>query len=160
MRWSPPSRTCSRKPTVNGQEAAIASAKTDIALYVAAEKTAQANVEHAKPTSNRRSSTGTAPRPSTKTASCQTGLRRQEGRLRPRRRLHRPGRAQRQPGQGQHRLGARSPADRRSPPCASTRTCSTAPSPSRPLTASSPTSRSAKARPSSTASRTPRDLPS
>src|SRR5271165_655185 len=33
---------------VAGQEAAIAAAKTDIASYVAAEKTAEANVEHAK----------------------------------------------------------------------------------------------------------------
>jgi HlyD family secretion protein len=33
---------------VAGQQAAIAAAKTDIASYVAAEKTAQANVEHAK----------------------------------------------------------------------------------------------------------------
>jgi HlyD family secretion protein len=33
---------------VNGQEAAIAAARTDIASYIAAEKTAEANVEHAK----------------------------------------------------------------------------------------------------------------
>ncbi len=33
---------------VSGQVAAIASAKTDIASYVAAEKTAEANVEHAQ----------------------------------------------------------------------------------------------------------------
>ena len=33
---------------VAGQEAAIAAAKTDISSYIAAEKTAQANVEHAK----------------------------------------------------------------------------------------------------------------
>jgi HlyD family secretion protein len=33
---------------VNGQEAAISAAKTDSASYIAAEKTAQANVEHAK----------------------------------------------------------------------------------------------------------------
>jgi len=33
---------------VAGQEAAIAAAKTDIASYIAAEKTAEANVEHAK----------------------------------------------------------------------------------------------------------------
>jgi len=33
---------------VNGQQAAIAAAKTDIASYIAAEKTAEANVEHAK----------------------------------------------------------------------------------------------------------------
>jgi len=33
---------------VVGQEAAIAAAKTDISSYIAAEKTAQANVEHAK----------------------------------------------------------------------------------------------------------------
>src|ERR1035438_7233608 len=34
--------------TVSGQEAAIAAAKTDINSYLAAEKTAEANVEHAK----------------------------------------------------------------------------------------------------------------
>ena len=33
---------------VNGQEAAIAAAQTDIASYIAAEKTAQANVQHAE----------------------------------------------------------------------------------------------------------------
>ncbi len=37
-----------QESSVNGQEAAIAAAKTDIASYIAAEKTAQANVEHAK----------------------------------------------------------------------------------------------------------------
>lgn len=37
-----------QKANVNGQEAAIASARTDIASYVAAVKTAQANVEHAR----------------------------------------------------------------------------------------------------------------
>ena len=37
-----------QEANVNGQEAAIASAKTDIAAYIAAEKTAQANVEHAQ----------------------------------------------------------------------------------------------------------------
>ncbi|HUH64661.1 MAG TPA: efflux RND transporter periplasmic adaptor subunit [Terracidiphilus sp.] len=37
-----------QESAVNGQEAAIAAAKTDIASYVAAEKTAEANVEHAK----------------------------------------------------------------------------------------------------------------
>jgi len=37
-----------QQSSVNGQEAAIAAAKTDIASYIAAEKTAQANVEHAQ----------------------------------------------------------------------------------------------------------------
>ena len=37
-----------QESSVNGQEAAIAAAKTDIASYIAAEKTAQANVEHAQ----------------------------------------------------------------------------------------------------------------
>jgi HlyD family secretion protein len=37
-----------QESAVNGQEAAISAAKTDIASYIAAEKTAQANVEHAK----------------------------------------------------------------------------------------------------------------
>ena len=37
-----------QEATVAGQQAAIAAAKTDIASYVAAEKTAQANVEHAQ----------------------------------------------------------------------------------------------------------------
>ncbi len=37
-----------QEANVNGQEAAIASAKTDINAYIAAEKTAQANVEHAQ----------------------------------------------------------------------------------------------------------------
>ena len=37
-----------QQATVNGQQAAIAAAKTDIASYIAAEKTAQANVEHAQ----------------------------------------------------------------------------------------------------------------
>ena len=37
-----------QEANVAGQQAAIASAKTDIASYVAAEKTAEANVEHAK----------------------------------------------------------------------------------------------------------------
>lgn len=37
-----------QEATVAGQEAAIAAAKTDIASYVAAEKTAEANLEHAK----------------------------------------------------------------------------------------------------------------
>ncbi len=37
-----------QEATVHGQQAAIASARTDIASYVAAEKTAEANVEHAK----------------------------------------------------------------------------------------------------------------
>jgi HlyD family secretion protein len=37
-----------QESSVNGQEAAIAAAKTDIAAYVAAEKTAEANLEHAR----------------------------------------------------------------------------------------------------------------
>jgi HlyD family secretion protein len=37
-----------QEATVSGQQAAIAAAHTDIASYVAAEKTAEANVEHAK----------------------------------------------------------------------------------------------------------------
>jgi HlyD family secretion protein len=37
-----------QEATVNGQEASIAAAKTDIASYVAAEKTAEANLEHAQ----------------------------------------------------------------------------------------------------------------
>jgi len=37
-----------QEATVSGQQAAISAAKTDIASYVAAEKTAEANLEHAK----------------------------------------------------------------------------------------------------------------
>ncbi len=37
-----------QESSVSGQEAAISAAKTDIAAYVAAEKTAEANLEHAK----------------------------------------------------------------------------------------------------------------
>jgi HlyD family secretion protein len=37
-----------QEANVTGQQAAIAAAKTDIASYVAAEKTAQANIDHAK----------------------------------------------------------------------------------------------------------------
>ncbi len=37
-----------QEASVHGQEAAISAAKTDIASYVAAEKTSEANVEHAK----------------------------------------------------------------------------------------------------------------
>lgn len=37
-----------QRATVNGQEATIDAAKTDISSYIAAEKTAEANVEHAK----------------------------------------------------------------------------------------------------------------
>ena len=37
-----------QEASVEGQQAAIAAAKTDIASYIAAEKTAEANVEHAK----------------------------------------------------------------------------------------------------------------
>jgi HlyD family secretion protein len=37
-----------QEANVDGQQAAIAAAKTDIASYIAAEKTAEANVEHAK----------------------------------------------------------------------------------------------------------------
>ena len=37
-----------QEASVNGQEAAIAAAKTDIASYIAAEKTSEANLEHAK----------------------------------------------------------------------------------------------------------------
>jgi HlyD family secretion protein len=37
-----------QEATVSGQQAAIAAAKTDITSYIAAEKTAEANVEHAK----------------------------------------------------------------------------------------------------------------
>jgi HlyD family secretion protein len=37
-----------QEASVSGQQAAISAAKTDIASYVAAEKTAEANVEHAK----------------------------------------------------------------------------------------------------------------
>lgn len=37
-----------QEASVHGQQAAIASARTDIASYVAAEKTAEANVDHAK----------------------------------------------------------------------------------------------------------------
>src|SRR5208337_324671 len=37
-----------QEATVNGQEAAIEAAKTDIASYIAAEKTAEANLEHAR----------------------------------------------------------------------------------------------------------------
>ena len=39
---------CSRKQTSVGQKATISAAKTDISSYIAAEKTAEANVEHAK----------------------------------------------------------------------------------------------------------------
>jgi HlyD family secretion protein len=37
-----------QEASVDGQQAAIAAAKTDITSYIAAEKTAEANVEHAK----------------------------------------------------------------------------------------------------------------
>src|SRR5271165_5202162 len=37
-----------QEATVAGQQAAISAAKTDIASYIAAEKTAEANLEHAK----------------------------------------------------------------------------------------------------------------
>ncbi|HTW62041.1 MAG TPA: efflux RND transporter periplasmic adaptor subunit [Terracidiphilus sp.] len=37
-----------QEASVNGQEAAISAAKTDISSYIAAEKTAEANVEHAQ----------------------------------------------------------------------------------------------------------------
>ena len=37
-----------QEASVEGQQAAIAAAKTDIASYIAAEKTAEANVDHAK----------------------------------------------------------------------------------------------------------------
>jgi len=37
-----------QEANVHGQESAIAAAKTDISSYIAAEKTAEANVEHAK----------------------------------------------------------------------------------------------------------------
>ena len=37
-----------QEANVAGQQAAIAAAKTDISSYIAAEKTAEANVEHAK----------------------------------------------------------------------------------------------------------------
>ena len=37
-----------QEASVAGQEAAIAAAKTDIASYIAAEKTAEANLDHAK----------------------------------------------------------------------------------------------------------------
>src|ERR1039458_8062779 len=37
-----------QEATVSGQQAAISAAKTDIASYIAAEKTAEANVDHAK----------------------------------------------------------------------------------------------------------------
>jgi HlyD family secretion protein len=37
-----------QEASVNGQEAAIAAARTDVASYIAAEKTQEANVEHAK----------------------------------------------------------------------------------------------------------------
>src|ERR1019366_5426229 len=37
-----------QEASVAGQQAAISAAKTDIASYVAAEKTAEANLEHAK----------------------------------------------------------------------------------------------------------------
>jgi len=37
-----------QEATVSGQQAAISAAKTDIASYVAAEKTAEANLDHAK----------------------------------------------------------------------------------------------------------------
>src|SRR5580692_8270007 len=36
-----------QEASVNGQEAAIAAARTDISSYIAAEKTQEANVEHA-----------------------------------------------------------------------------------------------------------------
>ena len=39
---------CSRRPAVPAQEAAIAAAKTDILSDIAAEKTAEANVDHAQ----------------------------------------------------------------------------------------------------------------
>ena len=41
-------KTWHKRPQVSGQQATISAAKTDIASYVAAEKTAQANVEHAQ----------------------------------------------------------------------------------------------------------------
>ena len=126
-----------QEANVDGQQATIAAAKTDIASYIAAEKTAEANVEHAKADLEQKKLDweraqglyqGRHPG--------QAGLRRQEGRLR-----HstwppwpRPWRSSTRP---RRRPIRRADICRpRSPTCAPTRICSTRPSPSRPLTAS------------------------
>ena len=101
-----------QEANVAGQQAAIAAAKTDIASYIAAEKTAEANVEHAKADLEQKQlDWERAQAPLQGRHHGQTGFRRQESRLRHRRRLRGPGRGAAQPGQGADRLRARPSAD-------------------------------------------------
>ena len=76
---------------VAGQQATIAAAKTDIASYIAAEKTAEANVEYAQGRSGaEKAGLGSRTEPLQGRHPGQAGLRRQTGGLRHRRGLARP----------------------------------------------------------------------
>ncbi len=115
-----------QEASVDGQQAAIAAAKTDIASYVAAEKTAEANVEHAKADLEQKKldwdraqalyKDGIMAKQDydAKKAAYDLDVASVAQAV-----------AAAQPGQGADRFRARPPANRRSPTCAPTRTCST-----------------------------------
>ena len=109
---------------VDAQKATIAAAKTDIASYIAAEKTAEANVEHAKADLEQKKLDWERAQGLYKAGiMAKQDLRRQEGRLR-----HRSWPRSIRPSLGLNQAKAQTDsarghlADRRSPHCASTRT--------------------------------------
>ncbi len=114
-----------QEASVEGQQAAIAAARTDIASYVAAEKTAEANVDHAKADLEQKKldwdraqalyKDGIMAKQDydAKKAAYDLDVASVAQAV-----------AAAQPGQGADRLRPRPPADRRSPTCAATRTCS------------------------------------
>ena len=126
-----------QEATVNGQQATIAAAKTDIASYIAAEKTAEANVEHAQADLEQKKLDWERAQ-----ALYKDGIMAKQDYDAKKAAYdldvasRRPGRGRPQPGQGQYRLRPRPLADPGRQLCAPIRTCSTAPSPSRRLTAS------------------------
>ena len=108
---------------VDAQKATISAAKTDIASYIAAEKTGEANVEHAKADLEQKKldwdraqslyKAGIMAKQDydAKKAAYDTDVASVAQAV-----------AGSKPGQGADRFGTRTSADRRSPPCASTKT--------------------------------------
>ncbi len=134
--------------TVAAQQATIASSRTDVNSFVAAEKTAEANIAQAKADLEQKKPR-LRPRPGSlqRQAHRQAGLRRQEGRLRHGLRHPRPAAGGRRPRPRPRPPRSAPTSTRPSPASAPTSTPSTRPSAAPPSTASSPTSPSARARP-------------
>ena len=102
-----------QEANVDGQQAAIAAAKTDIASYIAAEKTAEANVEHAKADLEQKKLDWDRAQALYKDGiMAKQDYDAKKAAYDTRRRLRGPGRRPAQPGQGADRLRPRPPAAR------------------------------------------------